>query len=1006
MSYSSSEGEDMTSELPRQAPSTHTMAGVDVSSSQQVLAGYLVQGDAGGISQINSLTLNSIQHSQNNPQNNPPSYHSSICGHGRCETCVDFVCASTFSSSVTGRVYNVVNDIENVCCNTVNVIYLLTCKLCSMQYVGETVQKFNTRMAQHRRSTPMDSGTYGCKVLSEHFKGFPCCGFGFSCQIIQKLPGDGRDLSGTIDSTETVARRKIEDDWMCKLRTVWPYGLNDKCRGKLWTNMDDDVFVARELFPKLPSKSQFRKRGHQASGNDVSADALLQNINNICNCNLDIPCVKCVLNYTRCKIQTIPKSTGKKLSLLVHELIHQNQEQNKLPLQYYTAILDMLNSKFSPANKKSIKKQKKKPAVLCKIFFQDKHVQDLGVSRIFRDKNIINSLPPNVNIKQPVVVYSFTSPIRNKIFNYSQEVKNFDMDDFLANINSSNCECSNSPFLDKDHGHIVTGNLDIIKDSKLRFLFEQGPNFREQPSNTNFGYLEKNIKKSISNCIEKWAIKEGLPIEAFNEWKSKVFNNLSENIKNVKKHRRKTNDEILKDNDALQELGDLKNKYILVPVDKASQNISFICKRFYFTVLLKEVGLWPGNNSNTYKLINNTEENIAKKQIESIQKNIKNLDISNVSNNLPFMYWVPKFHKVPTKFRFIVSSRNCPVKPLSKAITKCLKLVFNQNVKYCNAIRKFTGINRMWVTENFIETAKDIEKVNDKQNAKSIETYDFSSLYTTLDLNNLKENLTWCIEKAFNGLKQKYIAIYKTGANWVNKPRENTLAWEKTVLIGSVNWLIFNSYFVIGNKVFLQIIGLGMGLDPAPFMANLHLYKYEFEFMDRLTKNQYSVARKLNYTKRFIDDLETLNSNNLIQEMSAEIYPPELILNKENSTNKKATFLQMKIEIEDSMFVTSVYDKRDDFPFKIVQYPSILSNIPDKTLDTVFISQVVSYIRVCNRYSPFKERVEILASKIISKGAKSFHIKIALKKVLQKYSNEIARWDLSADNVFKAISIH
>ena len=51
-----------------------------------------------------------------------------------------------------------------------------------------------------------------------------------------------------------------------------------------------------------------------------------------------------------------------------------------------------------------------------------------------------------------------------------------------------------------------------------------------------------------------------------------------------------------------------------------------------------------------------------------------------------------------------------------------------------------------------------------------------------------------------------------------------------------------------------------MELEPAPFIANLHLSKYKFQFMDRLTKNQSSVPRKLNYTKHFIDDLETLVS--------------------------------------------------------------------------------------------------------------------------------------------------
>ena len=85
-------------------------------------------------------------------------------------------------------------------------------------------------------------------------------------------------------------------------------------------------------------------------------------------------------------------------------------------------------------------------------------------------------------------------------------------------------------------------------------------------------------------------------------------------------------------------------------------------------------------------------------------------------------------------------------------------------------------------------------------------------------------------------------------------------------LIAIVNSLIFHSYFTVGNQVFLQIIGLGMGLDPAPFMANLHLFCYEFKFLDELSKTHYSLARKLNHTKRYIDDLITLNGQSLIHD--------------------------------------------------------------------------------------------------------------------------------------------
>ena len=86
-----------------------------------------------------------------------------------------------------------------------------------------------------------------------------------------------------------------------------------------------------------------------------------------------------------------------------------------------------------------------------------------------------------------------------------------------------------------------------------------------------------------------------------------------------------------------------------------------------------------------------------------------------------------------------------------------------------------------------------------------------------------------------------------------------------------------------------------MGIDPAPQMAHLYLYYYEAKFMEMLTKKNYSAAKKFNYTRRFIDDLHTLNNDGHLEESNnmVRIYPPELKLNQENQNDDKATFLDL-----------------------------------------------------------------------------------------------------------------
>ena len=56
--------------------------------------------------------------------------------------------------------------------------------------------------------------------------------------------------------------------------------------------------------------------------------------------------------------------------------------------------------------------------------------------------------------------------------------------------------------------------------------------------------------------------------------------------------------QVLKDAEALSALADLHSKFVVVPIDKASNNVALICKRFYIQKLLDEVGV-PGDMSPT-----------------------------------------------------------------------------------------------------------------------------------------------------------------------------------------------------------------------------------------------------------------------------------------------------------------------------------------------------------------------------------------------------------------------
>ena len=118
----------------------------------------------------------------------------------------------------------------------------------------------------------------------------------------------------------------------------------------------------------------------------------------------------------------------------------------------------------------------------------------------------------------------------------------------------------------------------------------------------------------------------------------------------------------LQNQDVTSALADLHNKFVIVPIDKATNNIAIVCKRFYIQKLMSEVGV-PGDTSPTYKLSENDPNNIVHDNSMLCEKFGRKME--DRQKSLPFIYWVPKMHYNPPRFRFIVASSSCSTKPLS-----------------------------------------------------------------------------------------------------------------------------------------------------------------------------------------------------------------------------------------------------------------------------------------------------------------------------------------------------
>ena len=144
----------------------------------------------------------------------------SRCGKTRCKTCKHIVEGDSFWSKNTGRQYTVKSHEAVMTCATKHVIYLISCKKCGVQYVGETSQALRNRMNNHRQRLNQMCDSF----LYQHF-----CSDSHSEDDIAIMPIEVSLEDGECMSLAS-KRLQREEYWSRELATIYPYGLNDNVK--------------------------------------------------------------------------------------------------------------------------------------------------------------------------------------------------------------------------------------------------------------------------------------------------------------------------------------------------------------------------------------------------------------------------------------------------------------------------------------------------------------------------------------------------------------------------------------------------------------------------------------------------------------------------------------------------------------------------------------------------------------------------------------------------------
>ena len=180
------------------------------------------------------------------------------------------------------------------------------------------------------------------------------------------------------------------------------------------------------------------------------------------------------------------------------------------------------------------------------------------------------------------------------------------------------------------------------------------------------------------------------------------------------------------------------SKFVLVPADKAANNVVVVWGLHYINTLKQELG-----GTKAYEQTSEKEKSVINNHIFHNATRFA-VSVNEDQERLPTFYWLPKLHKKTYKARFIANSSSCTTIEPSKLLTSCLTTIKKYVIKYCEKVYERSGKNLFWSIKNSSEVLNKLKSRGFR--ASSLSTYDFSTLYTTLPHNLIKDKLVDLIE--------------------------------------------------------------------------------------------------------------------------------------------------------------------------------------------------------------------------------------------------------------------
>ena len=128
--------------------------------------------------------------------------------------------------------------------------------------------------------------------------------------------------------------------------------------------------------------------------------------------------------------------------------------------------------------------------------------------------------------------------------------------------------------------------------------------------------------------------------------------------------------------------------------------------------------------------------------------------------------------------------------------------------------------------------------------------------------------------------------------------------------------------------------------------------------------------------------------------MVNRIYPSELQLNKANTSDTEAPFLDLHLSISNEFVLSKIYNKRDVFDFDIVNFPFLDGDVPRSAFYGVYISQIIRFARVSSHVADFNARNKSLTAKLLRQGYRYHKLRKTFSKFYRRHYGLVSKFNV------------